>query len=495
MSEDLQTRVRQAAPEPTIDLDERQLVRKAIRQRKIRRAGAITAGLVAMVAVAVLVAGQMLTNTPDVEIVGPGDDPAGTAEALTPPPPEPEPSPAVDLQALFADLPRPQVPEGSGLAGGGTRVQGRGVLIAPGGPLHLNVPDPAHDADGTLTFTVWQVDDDGNRMEQIRTAEANAGPQGANAILVDVSTDEGAKYEVLGELRQIDGNTAVWRDWAVVAPQIASASLEVSDTTVASDQEFQVAIRNLGTVMLTYGLFYDLYRWDGETWIAQQGTGEGFKAIGLTVPPARLGDPQTVTAPSETGYYRIVKKVHTEPGKQIEVAAQFRVAAEGSQRSEQPTSDGRPGRNTTLELLGKWEGGPPRGSAHLSVAWIDDAVELADLWQTFRLNEPPPALLEGDAVLLVATGESGSCPEQVTDVVVKAGRIELELTEGPAVHPVPSDYGCTADFNPVTFAIQVDSGLLEPTPIVSIGDTAVRLGQEGEIVSAQYGERPPASSS
>lgn len=242
------------------------------------------------------------------------------------PPPEPAPSTSVDLQTLFGNLPGSQLPEAGSLAGGGPRIAGHGVLLPPGGPLTLNVPDAAHDVDGTLAFTVWQVDDDGNRMNQVRTAGANAGPQGARAIEVDVSTDEGAKYEVIGELRQVDGDTAVWRDWAVVAPQIASASLEVFDTAVVSNQEFQVAVRNRGTVALTYGQFYELYRWDGDTWVQQQGAGEGFKAIGLTVPPGQLGDTQTVTAPSETGYYRIVKQLDAgTTGEQLEVAAQFQV--------------------------------------------------------------------------------------------------------------------------------------------------------------------------
>lgn len=58
-----------------------------------------------------------------------------------------------------------------------------------------------------------------------------------------VGTQEETKYEIRGELQQDDGDQAVWRDWAVVVPQVASASLEVtSDTPVDPGQEFQVAV-------------------------------------------------------------------------------------------------------------------------------------------------------------------------------------------------------------------------------------------------------------
>lgn len=180
----------------------------------------------------------------------------------------------------------------------------------------------------------------------------------------------------------------------------------------------------------------------------------------------------------------------------LELADQIAATVRPAEPPREPGGDARGGSEpgTADEVLGKWESGPPSGSAHLSVAWTDSAVTVVDLWGTFRLQDPPPPVPQGQAVLLVSTGESGSCPTQVTDVVVEAGRIELQLTEGPDIFPVPSIYGCTADFNPVTFAIQVDSGILEPTTIVSIGDTAVRLGQEGEIVSAEYGERPSRGS-
>lgn len=161
---------------------------------------------------------------------------------------------------------------------------------------------------------------------------------------------------------------------------------------------------------------------------------------------------------------------------------------------EQGVGDSGSEPGTANEVLGKWEGGP-RGSAFLSVAWTDSAVAVAALWDTFGLDDPPPPMPEGQAVLLVATGESGSCPAQLTNVAFDDGQIELELTEGPDVFPVPSDYVCTSDFNPITFAITTDADLLAARPTVTLNDTTVRLGGPNQIVTADYGEQPSLDSS
>ncbi|MDP8927538.1 MAG: hypothetical protein M3O70_02915 [Actinomycetota bacterium] len=265
-----------------------------------------------------------LILTPD---QGPTDD--RTAEAGNPPPPEPQPSPTVDVDAYFADLPAPDVPEGSALAGGGPRIEGRGILLPPAGPLHLSVPDAAHDTDGTLTFTVWLVDDQGNRIEQVHTEQANAGPQGADAIEVPVRTQEETKYEIRGELQQDDGDEVAWRDWAVVVPQIPSASLEItSDRPVNPGQEFQVAVRNHGTVTVGHGLPYELSRWNGNRWIPVEQELGPWNSIGFSVPPGQIGETQTITAPSRPGHYRLSKEISVDvdlDNQNLRVTAQFTV--------------------------------------------------------------------------------------------------------------------------------------------------------------------------
>lgn len=75
MSPDLQTLLRDAAPEPTIQLDETRLVDRALRQRRLVRAGTAAAVAIAVVAAAVLGL-QAFRNPGDLEIVDQPGEPA-----------------------------------------------------------------------------------------------------------------------------------------------------------------------------------------------------------------------------------------------------------------------------------------------------------------------------------------------------------------------------------------------------------------------------------
>jgi hypothetical protein len=244
------------------------------------------------------------------------------------PPPEPSPSPSVVVGAFFDELPPTDLPEAGWLVGGGPRVDGRGVLLPPGGPLLVGVPDAAHDTSGSLEVTVWEVSDDGTRVQRVDDGLLNAGPEGAHELRVPVSDQEGSKYEVHAELRQDEGGrTAVWRDWAVVAPQVVAASLELSSDRVPPGGRLEATVVNRGTVTLEYGLRYELARWDGEQWQPVELPGP-WPAVAFTAEPASRGEPREIEVPARPGTYRLVKELTpaTEQADAVRVPAQFHVS-------------------------------------------------------------------------------------------------------------------------------------------------------------------------
>ena len=134
-------------------------------------------------------------------------------------------------------------------------------------------------------------------------------------------------------------------------------------------------------------------------------------------------------------------------------------------------------------ILVKTTGGPG-GGAFLWAALASDEQELEDLWAKFRVEASVPALPADDSpVVLVATGESGTCPWRVTNVSMEADALAVAMTEVP---PSSDDYTCTDDFNPVTWALIGDE-TWEPPLMVDIGSTSVMVKDSGEIFSASYG--------
>lgn len=138
-----------------------------------------------------------------------------------------------------------------------------------------------------------------------------------------------------------------------------------------------------------------------------------------------------------------------------------------------------------IEVVAKRDGAPP-GPAHVWVGWAHSGQRLQDLWASFGLDGDPPHL-SGEAVVLAATGESSSCPSRLTDATVEGDTLHLSMVDEPAVTPPPDNYGCTADFNPVTFVLRVERDLVEHVSVVDFGDTEVSLGPADEVTSEDYG--------
>ncbi len=80
MSRDLQSLLRDAAPEPTFDVDERRLVDRALRQRLLLRIGTAALMVAVLAAVAAAVASTPLSRVPGLEVLAPDDDGAAEAE-------------------------------------------------------------------------------------------------------------------------------------------------------------------------------------------------------------------------------------------------------------------------------------------------------------------------------------------------------------------------------------------------------------------------------
>lgn len=148
------------------------------------------------------------------------------------------------------------------------------------------------------------------------------------------------------------------------------------------------------------------------------------------------------------------------------------------------------------QALGKWPGLLSDSSdsptfAFVWAAWTDSEQALQPLWDQLDADDAPPTM-DGEAILLAGTGESGSCPLRLTDIQVTDGVVDLALDDTPDTSSLPDDaaVACTDDFNPVTFAIRVDPQAVTPPLTVDFGQTAVRIDAEDAVVSAEFGERP-----
>lgn len=130
--------------------------------------------------------------------------------------------------------------------------------------------------------------------------------------------------------------------------------------------------------------------------------------------------------------------------------------------------------------------GAPTEPAHVWVGWAHTDQGLQQLWASFRLDGGPPSV-DGQAVILAATGESSSCPSRLTDAVMDGDTLRLSIVDEPAIASPPDDYSCTADFNPVTFVLRADRELVERVGVVDFGDTTVPLEAAGRVTREDYG--------
>lgn len=135
---------------------------------------------------------------------------------------------------------------------------------------------------------------------------------------------------------------------------------------------------------------------------------------------------------------------------------------------------------STAEVIDRVSGGPD-GLETAAAAWTDNAAGLQQLWESFQLEGTPPAL-DGQAILLAATGESSSCPLSISDVRVDDDRVELVVGE-QSTAPSPETATCTADFSPVTFLLRVDPRAVAPPLDVLLDSPPVRVETADAVAS------------
>lgn len=164
--------------------------------------------------------------------------------------------------------------------------------------------------------------------------------------------------------------------------------------------------------------------------------------------------------------------------------ASDQVEGESSDLGDETTlrpEDGAAAPTSAEEVVTK-RAGAPSSDHHVWAAWADSDQGLAALWSEF--GHPPASLPDvgGGPVVLVATGESGSCPLAIRDVVVDGELLELDLVEDPP------DGVCTADFNPVTFVLAMGSDDLRPPFVVDFGETSVQVEEADTVAAADHGD-------
>jgi hypothetical protein len=146
-------------------------------------------------------------------------------------------------------------------------------------------------------------------------------------------------------------------------------------------------------------------------------------------------------------------------------------------------------------VVTKREGAPPPPSNSVWAAWTDTQDGLDRLWSALLIDEgptpPPPTLVEGTAIVLAATGEGQDCPTTLTSVEFQDSVLELtfrifpedpstQIGLSPTEEPT---FVCLADFNPVTFIVEVDPQTTQPPITVDFGRESVRIEEPDTVVS------------
>lgn len=120
-----------------------------------------------------------------------------------------------------------------------------------------------------------------------------------------------------------------------------------------------------------------------------------------------------------------------------------------------------------------------------AAVWTDsqDALEL--VWANADIEGDPP-LVDDTPVVIVATGESGSCPLLLEDVDVATGQIDLVVTttsDGKRLgESGATDIACTADYNPVVFVVALGEGAPAPPVTVAFDNWTVSLEAADTVV-------------
>jgi hypothetical protein len=130
-------------------------------------------------------------------------------------------------------------------------------------------------------------------------------------------------------------------------------------------------------------------------------------------------------------------------------------------------------------------GGPPDGHEAATAAVEPD--DLAAQWAAYRAEGSPDDLAGGEVAILVGFGESGSCPEEISEIRVDADASEVlvvrEIEGGPG-------QACTDDYNPRTIVLGVDGEALPDEPFLLASGGSHRTFWHG--VSPHGSSQPPA---
>ena len=112
-------------------------------------------------------------------------------------------------------------------------------------------------------------------------------------------------------------------------------------------------------------------------------------------------------------------------------------------------------------------GGPPPGWGEAATA-AAEPDDLATQWEAYGAPGSPQDLADDEVAILLGFGESGSCPEEVTEVAVDRDGGDVLVRRGLEGG---SAQACTDDWNPRTIVLAVDGAALP--------DGAFRLGVDG----------------
>lgn len=197
----------------------------------------------------------------------------------------------------------------------------------------------------------------------------------------------------------------------------------------------------------------------------------------------------TTTPPSPAGPLQSSGRQSSSPSELMPASS-----SELTPASSSPTGLQAP--QSAPQVVTKQEGAPPPPSNSVWAAWTDTQDGLDQLWSTLLIDEgptpPAPTLVEGRAIVLAATGEGQDCPTTLTSVEFQDSVLELifrifpedpstQIGLSPTEEPT---FVCRADFNPVTFIVEVDPQATQPPITVDFGRESVRI-EEPDIVVSQ----------
>ena len=102
------------------------------------------------------------------------------------------------------------------------------------------------------------------------------------------------------------------------------------------------------------------------------------------------------------------------------------------------------------------------------------------VWDRFGLSAEPPVVdFDQDVLLFLGFGESGSCPARLGGISIRQAQVEVHLDEG-------GRGGCTADYQPRTFVVQIARASLPGDGFV------LTLQRRRFVLSTVPVDRPPS---